>query len=603
VNPKDERYQDLIGKTVIVPIANRPIPVIADDYVEIEFGTGALKITPAHDPNDYAVAGRHNLPIISVVGKDGHMTDEFGYAGMDRFDARMKILEDLAEIQALEKVEDYEHNVGYSERADVVVEPYLSEQWFVKMKPLAEKALEVVENGQVRFHPERWINTYRHWMENIQDWCISRQLWWGHRIPAWYDEAGNVWVAATLEEAAKLAGTDKLRQDEDVLDTWFSSWLWPLTTLGWKNVGDDSDDFKAFYPTGTLVTGPDIIFFWVARMIMAGLYFKGDVPFRDVYFTSIIRDMKGRKLSKSLGNSPDPLAVMDQYGTDALRFTVIYLAPLGQDVLFGAEKCEQGRNFATKIWNAARFLFMYRNELFADADAFEVAYTTQKIEPEKLDIVERWIFSKLNSTLDAYHKAHKQFRVNDLTKMLYEFIWADFCDWFLEMMKVKLQNAETAEEKQALICRAIYIFETVMKALHPIMPFITEEIWQNIVQRGEGESISMALIPESNDRWADSKAETTVEFLKKIITEIRSVRNVLGVPPSTVATVKINAASQEIAGLISENASLIDRLARTEVSVGVGIEKPKASAGAVVEGTEVFILLEGLIDLEKEKDR
>ncbi len=603
VNPNDDRYKALIGQEAIVPIANRRVPIIADDYVEIEFGTGALKITPAHDPNDYAVAQRHNLPIISVIGQSGEMTDEFGYKGMDRFDARKKITDDLQAMNAIEKIEDYEHNVGYSERAGVVVEPFLSEQWFVKMKTLAEPALKAVEDGKIKFHPARWINTYRHWMGNIQDWCISRQLWWGHRIPAWYDKDGNIFVVHNEAEARELAGTDELTQDNDVLDTWFSSWLWPMTTLRWKGDGDCNDDFKAFYPTSTLVTGPDIIFFWVARMIMAGLYFKGDVPFRDVYFTSIIRDMKGRKLSKSLGNSPDPLAVMDQYGTDALRFTVIYLAPLGQDVLFGAEKCEQGRNFATKIWNAARFLFMNRNEVFADDEEFGNMYVDFSPEISALGLVDRWMLTKLNQMLDSYHKAHEQFRVNDITKQLYEFIWSDFCDWYLELMKVSLQNCAEETEKKQQILRAVQVFETALKVLHPVMPFITEEIWQTILQRQKEESISCAAIPLSDLNGMDEKALEIIEFLKKIITECRSVRSVLGVPPSTISKVRINALSEEKAALIQENAIYIERLARSEVEVGVGMEKPKASAGAVVEGNEIYILLEGLIDLDKEKAR
>jgi len=603
VNPNDERYKSLIGKEAIVPIANRRVPIIADDYVEIEFGTGALKITPAHDPNDYAVAQRHDLPIISVIGQSGEMTDEFGYKGMDRFDARKKITEDLQAIEAIEKIEDYEHNVGYSERAGVVVEPFLSEQWFVKMKTLAEPALKAVEDGKIHFHPVKWKNTYHHWMENIQDWCISRQLWWGHRIPVWYDKEGNITVAHNVEEAKQLAGTDELTQDSDVLDTWFSSWLWPMTTLRWKGAGDSNDDFKAFYPTSTLVTAPDIIFFWVARMIMAGLYFKGDVPFRDVYFTSIIRDMKGRKLSKSLGNSPDPLKVMDDYGTDALRFTVIYLAPLGQDVMFGAEKCEQGRNFATKIWNAARFLFMNRNEVFGSDQEFEAQYYNFNPSIEGMNVVDRWIFGKLNQMLETYHKAHQNFRVNDITKQLYEFIWSDFCDWYLELMKVSLQNASTQEEKQQQMVRAIYVFETALKALHPVMPFITEEIWQNIVSRQPGKSISLELIPGSDQTCIDLKAMETMEFLKKIITECRSVRSVLGVPPSTISTVTINAVSEESASMIQENAVYLERLARSDIQAGMDIEKPKASAGAVVEGNNIYILLEGLIDLDKEKAR
>jgi valyl-tRNA synthetase len=618
VNPNDERYKSFIGKIVIEPLTKRELPIIADEYVEMEFGTGALKITPAHDANDYQIGLRHNLPVICAIDKTGKIEQGFGeLSGLDRFAARKKAEEILKAQGNLEKVEDYTHNVGYSERADVVIEPYLSEQWFVKMKPLAEPALKVVEEGQIKFYPERWINTYRHWMTNIQDWCISRQLWWGHRIPAYYAPDGSFAVAATKEEAfAQLKAknpTIKLNdivQDEDVLDTWFSSWLWPLTTLGWDGTNSmETDDFKAFYPTTTLVTGPDIIFFWVARMIMAGLYFKKEIPFRNVYFTSIIRDGQGRKMSKSLGNSPNPLDVIEKYGADALRFTTIYLAPLGQDVRMEVTKdqdtpqVEQGRNFATKIWNAARFLLMNRNESFESLDDFAAHYASLNLAPSTFTLTERWIFSRLNQTLQAYHHAHAQFRVNDLAKLTYDFIWGDFCDWFIEAMKVNLQTEQSAEEKRNILCRAFFVFEESLKMLHPIMPFITEEIWQTLVPRAEGAFLDTTPISHGEEAWHNEQAEQEFELLKKIITEIRSIRAVLGVPPAPIAQVQVKASSSDMAERFLRERALVERLSRASITVSTDLAKPKHAASAMIDGNELYILLEGLIDFEKEKAR
>jgi valyl-tRNA synthetase len=602
VNPNDPRYSDLVGELVVVPVAGRHIPVIADDYVDIEFGTGALKITPAHDPNDYEVAKRHNLPAFSVVGRDGRMTDEYGYAGMDRFEAREKIVADLAELGHLVRVEEYEHNVGYSERADVVVEPYLSEQWFVKMKPLAEPALKAVNDGEIRFHPEHWINTYRHWMENIQDWCISRQLWWGHRIPAWYDEHGNVWVASSYDEACHLAGTDKLVQDEDVLDTWFSSWLWPLTTLGWTGLHSDNDDLRAFYPTETLVTGPDIIFFWVARMIMAGMHFRGDVPFRDVYFTSIIRDMKGRKLSKSLGNSPDPLKVIDTYGTDALRFTIVYIAPLGQDVMFGEEKCELGRNFATKLWNASRFVFMQRDRYFDSPEAFAEAYALFTPDRSELSDSGRWLMARYNAMLERYHYSMGQFRVNDLVKIVHEFFWGDYCDWYLEALKSELSGDLSPERSGHAVCLAVHVLEGVLKTLHPVMPFITDEVWHAVVPRSSDETIALTAMPQPDPAWGMADA-VAFDLVRNIISEIRSLRSAFNVPHDLRAGAVVKAGSDEAVRAFSASLRIFPAMTRCEVEVTRDIERPAHSAGSVVDGNELFIRLEGLISFEKEKLR
>ena len=602
VNPEDSRYRNLIGELAIVPVAGRHIPIIADDYVDIEFGTGALKITPAHDANDYAVAQRHNLPILSVVGKDGRMTDEFGYGGMDRFDAREKILRDLDELGNLVSVEEYEHNVGYSERADVVVEPYLSEQWFVRMKPLAEQALQVVNDGEIRFHPQHWINTYRHWMENIQDWCISRQLWWGHRIPAWYDTEGRVWVAASYQEACHLAGTDKLVQDDDVLDTWFSSWLWPLTTLGWMDKQSDNDNLKSFYPTNTLVTAPDIIFFWVARMIMAGLYFKGEVPFRDVYFTSIIRDMKGRKLSKSLGNSPDPIKVMDTYGTDALRFTIIYIAPLGQDVLFGEEKCELGRNFATKIWNASRLVFMQREKYFSDQDDFAAVYRDFNPRSGSFTLAEQWLLAGFNGMLERYHNAFSLFRVNDIVRLLHDFFWRDYCDWYLEALKVKLAGSLTREEAREAVCLAVYVLEGTLKALHPVMPFITDEIWHHVLPRSSDESIALSPMPLADAELSGMEVRS-FSLIQKLITEVRSLRSLFGVPHSSQAEILLRPANDGDRLVFEANLPLVAALGQCLPKLMADRERPLHAAGSVVEGNELFVLLEGLISFEKERSR
>ena len=602
VNPQDSRYLDLIGELAIVPVAGRHIPIIADDYVDIEFGTGALKITPAHDANDYEVGKRHNLQAISVVGKDGRMTDVFGYAGMDRFEARTKILKDLEELGNLVRVEEYEHNVGYSERADVVVEPYLSEQWFVRMSPLTERALQVVNDGEIRFHPPHWINTYRQWMGNIRDWCISRQLWWGHRIPAWYDTEGKVWVAASYEEACHIAGTDKLVQDDDVLDTWFSSWLWPLTTLGWTDIHCDNDDLRAFYPTDTLVTGPDIIFFWVARMIMAGLYFKGEVPFRDVYFTSIIRDMKGRKLSKSLGNSPDPIKVMDTYGTDALRFTIIYIAPLGQDVLFGEEKCELGRNFATKIWNASRLVFMQREKYFGNHEEFASVYRDFDPRSERFDLAGQWLLAGYHDMLDRYHTSFTQFRVNDIVRLLYDFFWNDYCGWYLEALKVQLSGDVTRQEAQKAVCLAVHVLEGFLKSLHPVMPFITDEIWHQVLQRSSTESIALSPMPLSDPELQGLNV-LGFTLIQKLVTEVRSLRSLFGVPHNSEAEILLWPSGDADRLVFEADLPLIAALGQCIPKIMSDGERPRHAAGSVVEGNELFVLLEGLISFEKERVR
>lgn len=592
VNPKDERYKHLVGKKVLLPLVNKEIPIFADDYVDLEFGTGAVKVTPAHDINDYEMAMRNNLEVLNIFNEDASTNKNvpIEFQNKDRYIVRKLVVEKLTEAGFVEKIEDYTNNVGYSERGGVPIEPYLSEQWFMKMDDLAKPALEAVQQGKVKFHPEHWVKTYEHWMSNIKDWCISRQLWWGHRIPVWYCigddqckiECKEPIVSVDPPEKCPHCGSKNLRQDEDVLDTWASSWLWA------QDVFTNEADQKYYYPTDLLVTGPDIIFFWVARMIMAGLKFMGDVPFKDVYFTSIIRDMQGRKMSKSLGNSPDPLKVINDYGTDALRFTINYIAPAGQDVLFSTDKCELGRNFANKIWNAARFLLMNAQNIPLN----------ENLSNSHQDIVDSWIYSRFNKTIRDLENSLDRFDLFGATKVLYAFIWNDFCDWYIELSKNKLYK-ESEEVKSATLTRAIKLFENIMKILHPFMPFITEEIWQMLDDRNHGASISSAEFPMYSNEMVNNEAEKNVEFIQSIITAIRNIRGEMNIPPSTSINVilKTSEITEQLAVYIKA-LTKIDTL-----TIQSEIIKPKNSASAVVKGCEIFIPLEGLIDIELEKSR
>ncbi|MCS7230291.1 MAG: valine--tRNA ligase [Candidatus Kryptonium sp.] len=594
VNPKDERYKHLIGKFAILPLVWRKLPIISDESVDMEFGTGAVKVTPAHDPNDYLLAIKHNLEFVVVMDTYAKMNENVPekYRFIDRYEARKEVVKDLETYGYLAKVEDYTHAVGRCYRCDTVIEPYLSDQWFVKMKPLAEKALQVVLDGKIKFYPERWVKVYEHWMRNVRDWCISRQIWWGHRIPVYYcDDCREIMVEREEPKSCKKCGSTKIRQDEDVLDTWFSSWLWPFSTLNWP---EDNADLRYFYPTDLLVTGPDIIFFWVARMIMAGLEFMGEIPFKEVYFTSIIRDEFGRKMSKSLGNSPDPLDVIQEYGADALRFTIVYLAPLGQDILFSTKKCEIGRNFANKIWNAGRFLIMNLDEVeYKDEAKFD-----------HLDIADKWILSELNKTIKELNYALETYRINDATRTIYDFLWHDFCDWYLEIIKDRIYSPESKDEKIAVLSRAVYIFETALKLLHPFMPFITEEIWQNIRERKEGESIMIEPFPTFDEKWIDDEISKNMKFIQDIIVAVRSIRGEMNIPHTKFCDVIINTSNNDRKNLVNEYISYIKRLAKVQnVTVGSGIKRPQFSASAVVAGDEIFVPLEGLIDLEIERKR
>jgi valyl-tRNA synthetase len=617
VNPNDERYKHLVGKNVKLPLTERIISIITDDFVDPAFGTGMVKVTPAHDPNDYCIGQRHNLQQINIfdISADLNENAPKKYQGKDRFEARREVVKDLESLGLLQKTEPHLHAVGRCYRCDTIIEPYLSDQWFVKMKPLAEPALKVVMDGTIKFHPDRWVKVYEHWMTNIHDWCISRQLWWGHRIPVWYctcDSCDFMTASKTEpEDKCPKCGCTQYRQDEDVLDTWASSWLWPFSTLGWPK---DNPDLRYFYPTDTLVTGPDIIFFWVARMIMAGIEFvkeiplpdgsirtedKDIVPFHDVYFTSIIRDVQGRKMSKSLGNSPDPLDVIAEYGADALRFTVLYLAPLGQDVLYSNEKCELGRNFANKIWNAGRFLQMNAEQLCKS----QISNPKSQIE-NFLDLADRWILSRLNSTITDLNKALDNFYINDATKILYDFTWHDYCDWYVEMIKTRLYGTEPDDVKIIVLNRAIYIYEQALRLLHPFMPFVTEEIWQNTAERNDGESIMTSPFPIADNKWIDKETEADGLFMQNLVNAIRTIRGELEVPPSKEINLILNFHDLEKEQHLQKYESYLKRLTRTkEVSLLSDSQKPKYSASAVVDNVEIFIPLEGLINLEAERER
>ena len=580
VNPNDERYKDIIGKKVLLPIVNREIPIFADEYVDMEFGTGCVKITPAHDVNDYDMGQRHNLEMINIFHENASTNDNVPeeLRNLDRYEVRKRVVAKFEELGLLEKIEDYTHKVGYSQRGDVPIEPYLSEQWFMKMEELAAPALEVVKEGKIKFHPEHWVKTYEHWMGNIKDWCISRQLYWGHQIPVWYhNETGEIYC-----DVNPPADSENYTQESDVLDTWASSWLWAY------DVFPTEEEQKYYYPTSLLVTAPDIIFFWVARMIMAGLEFKKDIPFHDVYFTSTIRDQLGRRMSKSLGNSPDPLDIFKEYGADALRFTINYVAPLGQDVMFSNDKCDIGRNFANKIWNAGRFLLMNAQNIPLD----------ESLKNKHIDFVDEWIISRFQSTLKQLETALDKFEVNNATKILYSFVWNDFCDWYVELAKNRLYS-DDEEVKSAVLTRALGLFEDMLKILHPFIPFITEEIWHLMSERKEGESISITDFPALDETLINANAEKEMDFVQAIVTGIRNVRGEMNIPPSK----KVNASIKSDS--ITENQSVyIKSLGKVEeLTNGADIEKPKASAAIVVKGINIYIPLEGIIDLDVEKQR
>jgi len=592
VNPDDERYAGLIGKTVALPLTQRTIPVIADTAVDPEFGTGAVKVTPAHDFNDEAMARRQTppLPFISVIGIDGKMTDLAGapYAGLDRYDCRKTVLRDLKELGLVVKQEKHSHAIGQCYRCKTIIEPLATLQWYVKIKPLAEDAIRAVRDGRISIVPSSWENTYFSWMENINDWCISRQIWWGHRIPAWYcDACGEIIVARETPTVCTKCGNASLRQDEDVLDTWFSSALWPFSTLGWP---DKTPELAKYYPTSVLLTGFDIIFFWVARMIMMGLKFMQEIPFRTVYIHALVRDASGQKMSKSKGNVVDPLIMMEKYGTDAFRFTLTAFAAQGRDVKFSEERVEGYRHFVNKLWNASRFMLTNAGD----------ARLPESISAGSLDIGSRWILSRLAATAADINRALEDYRFNDAAGSLYHFIWHELCDWYIEMIKPVLYG-ESAQKAPVQEC-LLYILDNTLRLLHPLMPYVTEEIWQNIPGNQMEGSIMIAPYPESLAR--DEAAEGEMEVIMETVMGIRTIRGELNLSPSLELRAAIRTRTSQAEEIISRNLTFIRKLARADIAeIGSGVTKPKGSAAAIRTFVEVYVPLEGLLDLEAEIER
>ncbi|WP_284139733.1 MULTISPECIES: valine--tRNA ligase [unclassified Virgibacillus] len=587
VHPKDERYQHLIGKKVILPIVGREIEIVADDYVDMEFGSGAVKITPAHDPNDFEIGNRHQLARVLVMHEDGTMNNNAGkYEGLDRFECRKQIVKDLQKSGVLFKIEDHVHQVGHSERSGAVVEPYLSTQWFVKMQPLALEALAMQNTeDKVNFVPERFERTYFNWMDNIRDWCISRQLWWGHRIPAWYHkETGEVFVGREAPE-----DIENWQQDDDVLDTWFSSALWPFSTMGWPN--EDAPDFKRHFPTDVLVTGYDIIFFWVARMIFQSKEFTGKKPFKDVLLHGLIRDSEGRKMSKSLGNGVDPMDVIDKYGADSLRYFLLTGSTPGQDLRFYWEKVESTWNFANKVWNASRFSLM-------NMEGF--SYEDIDLSGE-LSLADKWILTRLNETIEHVTKNATKYDFGEAGRQLYNFIWDELCDWYIEMAKISLYG-EDETSKQTTRSVLAYVLDQTMRMLHPFMPFITEEIWQQLPH--EGESITVAGWPQVKEEFHDPKAADEMRRLVSIIKSVRNIRSEVDTPMSREISLLIQAENDAVVSELESERHYLERFCNTaELSIATSIEAPEKAMTAVVTGAELFLPLEGLIDFGKEIER
>ncbi len=592
VNPEDERYFELQKEKVILPILNRELPVIADHFVDPDFGTGIVKVTPAHDPNDFEMGQRHSLESISIMNPDATMNENAGdYQGMDRFECRERLLADLKERDLLVKVKSHQHALGHCYRCHTAIEPYLSDQWFVRMKPLAEAARRVVEDGSIKFYPRRWTKVYLNWIENIRDWCISRQIWWGHRIPIWHcDECGQVIAAKEKPANCTQCQNGHLRQDEDVLDTWFSSWLWPFSTLGWP---EDTPELGYFYPTDVLVTGPDIIFFWVARMVMAAMEFMGEAPFPHVYINGMVKDELGRWMSKSLGNSPDPTEIMEEYGADALRLSMILITAEGQDAYFSEDKLVIGRNFANKIWNASRFVLMNLGD-------FQPGRL--KWENLKLNVVDRWIISALQRTVTGVTASLEKYRLNEAAHQIYDFFWHEYCDWYLEWVKTRLYDSQDRVDRETALWVTTHVLDGALRLLHPFMPFITEEIWQQLPFKGV--SVMVSTWPRPDRSLLDSEAERLVRHLVDIIGAVRNIRAEMDIPPSRRARVLLKPEDADGVECLQANSHYLLDLAKIdELIVDSQVERPQASATAVVEGVEVYVPLEGLIDLEAEQQR
>jgi valyl-tRNA synthetase len=585
VNPEDERYRAVVGEKIILPVVKREIPVLADPYVDIEFGTGCLKITPAHDFNDFEIGLRHGLEQIKVIDEAGRMNENAGpYQGMDRFDCREQMVEDFLKDGVLIKIEDYRHIVGHCYRCKTIVEPNLSLQWFVKTKPLAKKAIEAVRDGRTHIIPSVWEKTYFEWMENIRDWCISRQIWWGHRIPAWYcGQCGAVIVSKETPAYCPICRSDRLTPETDVLDTWFSSALWPFSTMGWPK---ETDLLKRFYPTSVLVTGFDILFFWVARMMMMGLKFMDDVPFRDVYIHGLVRDERGEKYSKTRGNVVDPLDLIDRFGADALRFTLAALTMPGSDLKLSESRTDGYRHFANKIWNASRFVLMNLETLNMDR-------ITQELSPEELSLPDRWIRVRLNQTIREVKKSLEEYKFNEAAYALYQFIWHEFCDWYLELTKLCLYQERNKKKQDLTQQTLLKVLDSILRLLHPFMPFLTEEIWQQLPQRKENESIMVAEFPKPDKRYDDETVIEEMGLVIEVINALRNIRGEMNLPPAEQITALIRTRNKEVEEKLRENQSFIKFLALVkEFEFGQDLGKPRYSAFAVVMGAEIFVPME-----------
>lgn len=596
VNPKDERYKHLIGKELMLPLTGRKIPVIADDYVDKDFGTGCVKVTPAHDPNDFEIGLRHNLEQLLVMDEHGIMNEAAGadFDGMERYACREKVLGMLEAQGLLEKTDNHEHAVGHCYRCDTVIEPYLSDQWFVKMAPLAKRAIEVVDSGEIKFYPERWTKVYMHWMNNIRDWCISRQIWWGHRIPAYYcNECGHMMVLKDQPESCSKCGSSSLAQDEDVLDTWFSSWLWPFSTMGWP---ENTADLNKYLPTNVLITAPEIIYLWVARMIMSTLHFKDMIPFNTVLLHGTVRDEIGRKMSKSLGNSPDPIDIIQRVGADALRFSMIFNTPKGADVAYADSMLELGRNFANKMWNAYRFIMM---------NVCEIDGLPAKNELQ-LELADKWIISRAQEVTAEVRGHYENLRLNDAANAVFKFLWDEFCSWYIELSKDRLRPEADNASKLTAKYVLLDVMQQGMRLLHPIMPFITEEIWQGIkaVFPIEEDALILAAFPEADSSLIDSAIDDDMRFVQESITAVRNLRKQLNLAPSQEIELCIRYAEPKQQILFESYMAYFRKLAKVcAISGGVGIDKPKAAIAAVVRNIEVFLPLSGLIDLDSERQR
>jgi valyl-tRNA synthetase len=593
VHPDDERYRDLKSEAVMLPLMNREIPLIKDSYVDMAFGTGGLKVTPAHDPNDFEIGMRHDLPAVKVIGDDGKMTSEAGkFEGLDRFEARKAVINALEKEKLLEKIEPYKHSVGHCYRCHTMVEPNLSRQWFVKVKPLAQQAIKAVKSGQTRIIPDMWTKTYYDWMENIRDWCISRQIWWGHQIPAWTcADCEEVIVSMEAPQACSQCGGAKLVQETDVLDTWFSSALWPFSTMGWP---DKTPLLKTFYPTAVLVTAFDILFFWVARMMMMGIQFMKDVPFKDVYVHALVRDEDGKKMSKSTGNVIDPLTVIEQYGTDAFRFTLVAFAAQGRDVKMSEKRIEGYRHFVNKLWNAARFALMHIDQPY------------EKINFDGLSLPDRWILSRLSRVTQTVAEALESYRFNDAAAEIYNFVWHEFCDWYLEAIKPALYEKEGPQKKETTLGVLWRVMQDTLILLHPFMPFVTEEIWHKLP--GTQGSIMKTVFPADRKDSADisrqNKAEPEMDLLIELISAIRNIRGEMNIAPSLNLTAAVQTKETKIKTTLEQHQDIIINLAKLNAfSVKESADRPKSSATAVVGGATIFVPLEGIIDFSKEAQR